>query len=227
MDERLSNFSSTLLLQEFSSDGTFIAVEGRDGAGKTTFVKYMQMRLEKLGYICATTKLPTNRVKQSIMFELFARQRREDLVSALAMQVFHMADRLQHSYEFITPNLSEGKIVITDRYLSASIGSIRTHQLSQNWFNELSLELWKPKIWIWLHAPADIAIARIKSRPDEKDKPIDKDEYEQALELGLEIANQYGMTILNTAELTLDDCWDALNDQLCRALSDVSRRMNY
>lgn len=187
--------------------GKFIAIEGRDGTGKTTLTKFLVKKFREKNIKAVRTKFPTKRVKSSKIFQLFTHQKQNNLVDPLSLQVLHMSDRIQHTHEFITPNLELGNVVISDRYITASLGIIKTYNLPTDWFINLCHHLWQPTIWIWLYAPSEIAINRIKKRPKEQNLEIDETEYNKSIKIGIEIAKQQKITILNTLENSLEDCW--------------------
>ncbi len=201
-------------MTECTLPGTFVAFEGRDGAGKTTVVHELADLLRTHGYSVVTTKLPTERVRDSDMFQQFAYERKWDKVDALALQVLHMADRLQHTFGFITPRLAEGKVVITDRYLTPSIGALLTRQLPADWFLDLCPRLWRPHAWVMLHARPDIAIARIRSRRNDVDIGITEDEYRRSFEVGLAVAQSNGMRLLDTSDCLPSECAQYVRDVL-------------
>ncbi len=102
---------------EDSSAGIFIAVEGVDGAGKTTLVDRLCTALSAAGETVVRTKEPTDgqygaKIRES------ATTGRMDLESEL--QAF-IDDRHEHVAEVIAPALERGEVVIVDRYFYSTI----------------------------------------------------------------------------------------------------------
>lgn len=201
-------------LKEIQHMGKLISIDGRDGTGKTTLTRLLNNELKNKGHNVSITKLPTSRVKRSRMFKLFAHEQRHDIISALALQVFHMSDRLQHTHEFITPNLKAGNTIITDRYMTASLVALLSFNLQTDWFIDLCKNIWKPSLWIYTYSPAEVAIERIRRRPDEKDMKIDIKQFQRTIELELEFAKANNMIILNTSEKSPQECLDLIKERL-------------
>jgi dTMP kinase len=89
-----------------------VAIEGIDGAGKTTQANLLLERLQKANIDALCTKEPTNgahgqRIKQS------ATEGRLPVREELALFI---ADRKEHVEEVLAPALAQGKVVIVDRY---------------------------------------------------------------------------------------------------------------
>jgi dTMP kinase len=199
--------------------GTLIIVEGFDGCGKSTFVRALRNHLTFLGYTVCQTRLPTTSLRRSQMFQLFARQKRDDLVDALALQVLHASDRIQNCRKFITPQLRRGAIVIADRYICASVSTLLSWGLPvDGWFRELCQQVVAPDLALFMHAPAEVVIARIHQRPRERHVVLDHHKVEEALQLNLAIAKANKMRVLDTSSLTVDQCIQAIKDDLARLL---------
>ncbi|MDQ1484100.1 MAG: dTMP kinase [Actinomycetota bacterium] len=101
-----------------SSRGVFIALEGGDGAGKSTQVRLLAEWLEELGHHVVVTREPGGTA--------FGRKIRElvlhgDHVAARAEALLFAADRAHHVETLILPALRRGDVVVTDRYLDSSI----------------------------------------------------------------------------------------------------------
>lgn len=97
--------------------GLLIAVEGIDGAGKTTQVRLLADFLRNRGFDVVTSKEPTDGV--------WGRQIRESAANGRLdpdreLQLF-IRDRTEHTNQVIKPALDRGQIVILDRYYYSSI----------------------------------------------------------------------------------------------------------
>ncbi|HMO84465.1 MAG TPA: dTMP kinase [Lacipirellulaceae bacterium] len=97
--------------------GIFIAVDGIDGAGKTTQVERLRAALERAGEQVISSKEPTNgrwgrKLRES------ARNGR--LSPQDELEAF-VADRHDHVESVIGPALADGKIVLVDRYFYSTI----------------------------------------------------------------------------------------------------------
>lgn len=100
--------------------GLFIALEGGDGAGKSTQVKLLAEKLKTLGHDVVITREPggspiAEKIRHVVLdvANLGLNERAEALLFA--------ASRAEHVASTIKPSLDLGKTVITDRYMDSSI----------------------------------------------------------------------------------------------------------
>lgn len=93
-------------------DGFFIAVEGIDGSGKSTLVNSVADILAERGLDVVRTREPTDG-KWGLILRQSAEHGR--LSADEELEAF-INDRKEHVENVINPALSDGKIVITDRY---------------------------------------------------------------------------------------------------------------
>lgn len=100
--------------------GIFISFEGIEGTGKSTQAKLLHERLMSEGYEVVLTQEPggteIGRKIRKILLHLDHKE-----MSLLTELLLYNADRAQHIHEAIIPALSEGKIVITDRFSDSTI----------------------------------------------------------------------------------------------------------
>ncbi len=89
-----------------------IAIEGIDGAGKTTLANMLTLYFETIGREVICQHEPTSG-KWGQLLRQSAKEGRLD--PALELQYF-LNDRKEHVDEVINPSLEEGHIVILDRY---------------------------------------------------------------------------------------------------------------
>ena len=99
--------------------GLFISVEGIDGAGKSTHVKFIREYLEDKGYNVVITREPggTN-LGEKIRDLLLHNDEEIHRITELFMM---FASRQQLIAQIIEPNLAKGICVIADRFIDASI----------------------------------------------------------------------------------------------------------
>jgi dTMP kinase len=97
--------------------GILVAVEGIDGAGKTTQVSRLTQALRHIGEAVVSSKEPTTGQWGSILRKS-AQTGRLSLPDELAMFI---NDRTEHVAQLIQPNLDAGSIVILDRYFYSTI----------------------------------------------------------------------------------------------------------
>jgi len=98
--------------------GLFIALEGGDGAGKSTQARLLQAWLEGLGHTVVVTREPGGTDFGRTVRELVLHG---DHVAPRAEALLFAADRAHHVETLIRPALGRGEVVITDRYMDSSI----------------------------------------------------------------------------------------------------------
>jgi dTMP kinase len=144
-----------------SSRGVFIALEGGDGAGKSTQARLLCTWLEQLGHTVVVTREPGGTEFGRTVRELVLHG---DHVAPRAEALLFAADRAHHVETKILPALGRGEVVITDRYMDSSIayqGAGR--DLGVDEVRELNL--WAtgglvPTLTVLIDQPADVGRAR-------------------------------------------------------------------
>lgn len=110
--------------------GTYIALEGIDGTGKTTQIEKLKEYFEKKGKTVVVTREPRKDV--GIIAELNNKILQGKItIPRAAYQYVFTADRIIHLEELVIPALKEGSIVITDRCFWSAIpyGAIDVDQV--------------------------------------------------------------------------------------------------
>ncbi|HJA60562.1 MAG TPA: dTMP kinase, partial [Candidatus Brevibacterium intestinavium] len=145
--------------------GFFIAIEGGDGSGKTTQIKRISRALADDGYHVESTREPGGtELGTKIRSVLFDSDRPSTRTEALLFA----ADRAHHVASLVDPNLDEGNIVITDRYIDSTIA----YQAAGRNFDEktiLALSRWAtqglvPHLTIVLDIEPEAAAERMGKR---------------------------------------------------------------
>ena len=105
------------------SRGYFITFEGLDGSGKTTQLRRLAATLEAEGYTIVTLRQPGGTALGDRIRSILLDSKSEDThgpIAPAAEMALMFADRAQSINEIILPALSEGKIVLCDRYTDSS-----------------------------------------------------------------------------------------------------------
>ena len=189
--------------------GKLIVIDGTDGSGKTTQLNLLKNKLESEGYEVMVADFPQYNQKSAGLVEnyLSGKYGQADEVTPYQASVFYAADRFDASFE-IRNWLKNGKIVLANRYVSASMG----HQGGKisnplerkaffNWLYELEFHLFnipKPDLAIILHVEAEISQKMAKDRARTDWSGSQKDIHENNLnhlknaeKVYLEIAQTY------------------------------------
>jgi dTMP kinase len=99
--------------------GSFVTLEGPEGAGKTTQAKNLSKQLDTLGITHLITRdpggTPLGRQIRRILLNP------ENPVNPVTELLLYQADRAQHVAEIILPALEAGTLVICDRYTDSTI----------------------------------------------------------------------------------------------------------
>lgn len=141
--------------------GILIAVEGIDGAGKTTQVDLLASFLIESGETVIKSKEPTGGTWGQIIRQSAAEGRLslEDELTAF------IEDRKEHVKALIEPSLEEGKTVILDRYFYSTIAyqGARGGD-AESIKREMNLIAPEPDVVLILDVPAELGVMRIGQR---------------------------------------------------------------
>lgn len=120
-DEPKESGANSLAVPEpaVPSTGLFIAIEGGDGAGKTTQIRKLVEHLKSREFepVVATREPGGTPVGQAIRSVLLD----GEAVSPKSEALLYAADRAHHVTTLINPHLDQGGAVITDRYIDSSL----------------------------------------------------------------------------------------------------------
>ena len=100
--------------------GSFISFEGIEGSGKSTQILLLAERLRKAGKEVVLTREPGGTSLGRGLRTLLL-QSSTTPPSPMAELLLYAADRAQHLEEVIEPALARGAVVLTDRYLDATL----------------------------------------------------------------------------------------------------------
>jgi dTMP kinase len=100
--------------------GTFITVEGPDGAGKTTQLQLLNDVLKEKGYNVTMTREPGGTRVGDEIRSLILNPDFEEMKEMTEI-LLYAASRAQHVEELIRPALEAGTIILCDRFVDASL----------------------------------------------------------------------------------------------------------
>lgn len=150
----------------------FITFEGIDGVGKSTQLDLLQSWLQERGHEVVRTLEPGGtELGQEIRHLLL---HRKGDVAPRAEALLYAADRAHHVATKIRPALSEGKVVLSDRYFDSSVayqGAARELDVEE----VRSISLWAvnnllPDLTVLLDLDAEAAMVRRSSTGTEPDR---------------------------------------------------------
>lgn len=151
------------------STGRFITLEGTEGVGKSTNLRFIESVLRQHQISYQLTREPGGTPLAEEVRELLLANRDEDVADdAELLLVF--AARAQHLARVIRPTLAEGRWVLCDRFTDATFayqGGGRG--LSKEMISQLEVMVQRglqPDLTILLDLPVEIGLARASQRGD-------------------------------------------------------------
>ncbi len=100
--------------------GVFIALEGGEGAGKSTQARFLAIWLRDQGFDVVTTHEP-GATKIGMRLRALLLDNAHSGLAPRAETLMYAADRAEHVQSVIIPALERGAIVVTDRYVDSSL----------------------------------------------------------------------------------------------------------
>ena len=155
------DFLKNRLKFEFLRKGKLIAIEGIDGAGKTTFAKALFETLKERGINCIFSCEPTSGpFGEKIKSALIKKE-----INPQDLKLLFLKDRKWHVENIIIPALEAQKWIILDRYYPSTLAYQSSQGLS---LKELLIENETiapiPDLVIYLDLPLEVAFKRIGNR---------------------------------------------------------------
>lgn len=190
---------------------------GLDGCGKTTMLTKLKKDLEK-EYSVFLTKQPTNAVRESAIFRTYMDTPNHDSFDYRSLSLLAASDRLQHVNKIVEPQMSEGKIVISDRYFYSCLANLRARGFKcDEWIYEIAESVIKPDVAFFFDVPVETAVRRVRSRIEEKNRYID-------MELQYKLRDEYikickaNNGILISTEMPIEKCYDIVKKEVERVI---------
>lgn len=144
--------------------GILIAIEGIDGAGKTTQSKALVKWLKKNGYAAKYTSEPTSFAIGKLLSRLAS------TTSPALEALLFAADRLEHVRRVIEPSLKKGYVIVSDRYVHSSIAYQGAMLGDVEWVRLINKYAPKPDIAFLLDVEPKLALSRIRRRKSKFEK---------------------------------------------------------
>lgn len=151
--------------------GTFITLEGPEGAGKTTIIHMVQQKLIQEGYTIVLTREPGGiRIAEQIREIILNPSNTE--MDARTEALLYAAARRQHLVEKVIPELNKGNIVLCDRFIDSSLayqGNARGIGVEDIFaINQFAIEQTMPQATLYFDIEPEVGLERINNgRKDE------------------------------------------------------------
>lgn len=200
-----------LNMRKNSTPGFLITFCGLDGCGKTTMMRRLIADLEKEHNIFVT-KQPTNAVRNSEIFRTYMDCPNHDAFDYRSLSLLAASDRLQHVNKVIEPEMQRGHIVLSDRYFYSCLSNLRARGFeSDEWIYEIAESVIKPDLSFFFDVPVEEAVARVRRRPEEKDRYIDMDLQYKLRQEYVDICNANNGILISTAQ-DEDKCYEIIKN---------------
>lgn len=172
-----------------------IGIEGIDAAGKRTQSSLLRSWLRRNGIQTKTLSFPDYKTPLGVELKRFLSGERS--YSPHVRHMLFAANRWEKR-EAIENYLSQGKIVIVDRYTESNLVYGVANGLPLDWLIGLEEGLPKPSLVIVLDAPAAKIFNRRTHRKDRYEEDLTLQE--RARKVYLELARRFGWVVINGGE---------------------------
>lgn len=208
----------TLNMRPNNTSGFLLTFCGLDGCGKTTMLTRLEEELSN-EFAVFKTKQPTSAVRESDIFRTYMDNPNHDAYDYRSLSLLAASDRLQHVNKVVEPQMAEGKIVISDRYFYSCLANLRARGFENDeWIYEIAESVVKPDVAFFFDVPVEIAVKRVRSRIEEKDRYID-------MELQYKLRDEYinickaNNGVLISTEMPIDQCYSIVRKEVERAMT--------
>jgi dTMP kinase len=144
-----------------TAPGLFIVFEGVDGGGKSTQIMMLSDFFEGKGYTVELHVEPTHEVIGQVLWDYMNSEDRSFDPETEAL--LFAADRIEHS-KSIKKALSEGKVVISDRYKHSSLAYQGAAGVDVKWMQILNKHALVPDLVILLDIDPEKSLKRVSDR---------------------------------------------------------------
>ncbi len=152
--------------------GKFITFEGCDGCGKSTQLKLLSEYLTRENVPHIFTREPGGGKISEAIREILLNGKNAEMTDDCEA-LLYAAARMQHLADRVEPALSEGKLVVCDRYVDSSLAyqayarGLGVEFISQ--INAQALKKYRPDVTIFIDLTPEAAFKR-KHGADENDR---------------------------------------------------------
>ncbi|MBO5228416.1 MAG: dTMP kinase [Lachnospiraceae bacterium] len=209
----------TLKMRPNNTGGYLFTFCGLDGCGKTTMLTRLKEEVEREHKVFLT-KQPTNAVRESDIFRTYMDNPNHDAYDYRSLSLLAASDRLQHVNKVIEPQMKEGNIVISDRYFYSCLANLRARGFTQDeWIYEIAESVVKPDVAFFFDVPVETAVARVRSRKEEKDRYIDMELQYRLREEYIAICKANNGVLIST-KMPVEDCYAIVKKEVERVIGN-------
>jgi dTMP kinase len=193
--------------------GIIIAIEGIDGAGKSTQARRLAEWFVAQGHEVELSHEPTGgpwgrKLRESAATGRLSPQDELD---------YFLKDRAQHVAELIAPALAAGKVLILDRYYFSSMayqGSRGFDPAEIRRLNEAIAPV--PDLLLVLDVEVDAGLSRIRARGDTANEFEKRDSLQRCREIFLSLKDEHFVRIISSGG-TLDEVASRIREVISQA----------
>ena len=205
-----------LSMPSHGTPGLLVTFCGLDGCGKTSMIQYLNQEFAE--YAPFLTKQPTSFVRTSEIFRTYMDTPDHDAFDYRSLSLLAASDRVQHSNRVILPRLKNGEIVFSDRYFYSCLANLRARGYTgDGWIYEIARSIPRPDVAFFFDVPVEVAISRVRSRPEEKDRYIDVELQHRLRREYRDICRKNGGILISTTD-SIEDCYKKVKDAVFTAL---------
>jgi dTMP kinase len=136
--------------------GRLIAVEGTDGAGRSTQIALLREWLESHGFGVAYTALKRSR----LVADGLQKAKQGHTMGRLTMDLFYATDFADRLDSYILPSLQAGFVVLTDRYIYSTMARSIVRGVDPEWIRDVYRFAPRPHAVFYIKTDVDRIIPR-------------------------------------------------------------------
>jgi len=144
--------------------GLFITLEGVEGSGKSTQIRYLAQALRRSGYSVVQTREPGGTVVAEAIRQILLLSSSRESITPETESLLILAARSQHVTHLIAPSVRRGAIVLCDRFSDSTLayqGFARGLDLT--WLqtaNAVATRGRNPDLTLLFDVPVEVGLAR-------------------------------------------------------------------